>query len=177
MRKKFQKKLNISNRNLYIKFFTNYKIFNYSHNYHLKFFFFFLKKKKYYFKYKLILNKNLKSSINTNILSKKLYLNFIKNSKNSTNNKNKFFNSNFTKQKVFQFNKELEINYSNKVLNNNILYNSNNNNYVSLTHFNGLLNLLNLYKGLMSVIYIYCFLKYLEIYKIVINLIYYNIKI
>lgn len=177
MKKKYLKNLNILNRNMYINFYSNYMIYNYLNNCNLKFFFYFLLKKKYYLKNKkkiLIFNKSniYYKYININ---KQLFFNNINIS--LINLKNKFFyeikpqtSYNFINNKLLFFN-----NKNNNNLNSNIILNKTIN-YINLNNKINI-NLDLLYKEIFFILFLLNLIKIFEFYKLLINLIYINIKI
>ncbi len=176
MKKKLIKNLNISNRNLYINFYSNYMIYNYLNNYNLKFFFLYISNKKYYLKNKkkiLFFNK-------INIYNKYINLNKVFYFKNSNlpivNLKNKFFN-NFNNTNGFSFIQKKLLCFTDLNSNsNNTYFTDKKINYINLNNKNLLSNDL-IYKELFFIIFLVNIIKLFEFYKIILNLVYLNIKI
>ena len=157
MKKKFQKKSIILNRNIHIKNYNNYLIYSYLNNYNLKLFFFFLQKKKNYIK-----NLNFWKSL----LLKSNYTNFSKITNHKLNKnlistfKNKFFDNLYyleNKNKQVNENSNL-INYNNYLCNNVELNNFLNNDFLKdiilLNFIQNLLKTYEIYKVITLLLYI-----------------------
>lgn len=162
MRKKLQKKLNILNRNIHIKNYSNYLIYSYLNNYNLKLFFYYLNKKSYYIKNLKNFNYQIKQYNLCNLkLKNNTYLNY--NFKSYNNLKNKFFTSNQITQ-----NQMININTS---VTNNSEYFLNNSYIVETANLNKIL-LIDFYKELVVLNFMLSLTKIWELYKIVIMLFY-----
>lgn len=162
MRKKLQKKLNILNRNIHIKNYSNYLIYSYLNNYNLKLFFYYLNKKNYYIKNLKNFNSQIKlCSFNNLKLKNNTYLNY--NFKSYNNLKNKFFTSSqMTQSYMVNINTSISLN-SEYFLNNGYIIDSND--------FNQNLTI-NIYKELVTLNFIISLSKIWELYKIIIMLFY-----
>lgn len=152
-------------------------IYNYLNNYNLKFFFYFLLKKKYYLRNKkkiLIFNKsNVYNKYKT--INKQLFFNNV--NIPLVNLKNKFFyeikpqtNYNFINNKLLLFN-----NKNNNSLNSNVILDKTTN-YVNLNNKVNI-NLDLLYKEVFFILFLLNLIKIFEFYKLLINLLYINIRI
>lgn len=181
-RKKFSKNQAILNRNIYINFYSNYLIYSYLNNYNLKFFFYFLLKKKYYLR-------NKKKIICLTTLD-------VRNKYTLLNNQFKFLNTNLakisTKDKFFQTPQTAKTNYSfvnkqisllsnsvnNKSSNSSIFMVSKNFNYIGLNNNSTqIYRLMLIYKEVLAILFILNLVKLFEVYKVILNLVYLNIKI
>lgn len=162
MRKKLQKKLNILNRNIHIKNYSNYLIYSYLNNYNLKLFFYYLNKKNYYIKNLKKFNSQISLSNLSNLnLKNNNYLDY--SFKSYNNLKNKFFSSNQPiKNQMIDINTSIT-NTSEYFLNSNYIVDSND--------LNKILSI-NIYKELIVLNFILSLTKIWEFYKIIIILFY-----